>query len=378
MDTARYQVTKKVTIISAVKNSALSIAKIIIGYVGHSHSLVADGLHSLSDLVTDGFVLLAAKAGGQLPDTEHPYGHQRIETLATIIIAFILIFVAGTICYDTINHLVSHQELPIPSFSVIVITIISLGTNEWLYHYTKRVGQQYHSSLLKTAAWHNRSDAFVSFIVLVSVVGVMLGLRYLDLVGAILIALLIFKIGFGMIWKSTKELIDTGVDAETLAAINASIATVPGVLAIHQLRTRLHGENIFIDVHILVDPYISVTEGHHISERVQLKLLQEFEKIIDVTVHIDPEEDEIFIPSLNLPNRKDLHQQLDVCWKDLPGYPNQCKTTLHYIEGKLNIDVYLPQSLVNGQEQQLFEAYQKRVEHIPYIGKVTLHFVCGK
>src|SRR5262249_30587516 len=155
------KVTRRVSLISALKNTLLSLLKIIIGYFGHSHALVADGLHSISDLITDGLTLVAAKAGGQVPDKEHPYGHQRIETIAAIIIAFILIFVAATIGYHALHHLFSGEALEKPNISVIIIAFISVIVNEWLYRYTLFAGKKVASNLLISSAWHNRSDAFV-------------------------------------------------------------------------------------------------------------------------------------------------------------------------------------------------------------------------
>lgn len=372
----RYQATRHISILSAAKNSLLSILKIVIGYVGHSHALIADGIHSLSDLITDGLTLIAAKAGGQLPDEEHPYGHQRIETIAAIIIAFILIFVAISLSYDAIYHLLHKKTISIPEISVVVVAIFSLGINEALYQYTYKIGNKFNSNLLISSAWHNRSDALVSIVVLVGVIGTWIGLVYLDLLCTLLIALLIFKIAGQMIWSGVSELIDTGVDTHTLNDIISCIQKVSGVLSIHQLRTRLHGGNIYIDVHILVEPFISVSEGHYISDHVYLSLLKKFKNILDVTVHIDSEDDEKAKPSLHLPNRAQLTKRLNKVWCDLPGFTDIQKILLHYINGEIWVEVYLPCSLhKNNNDKTLTQSYRQAATSIKGVKKVNLCFV---
>lgn len=303
---SRYRAVKKVSFVNASINSLLAIFKIIIGVIGNSHALVADGIHSFSDLLSDALVLLAAKMGSQNPDEEHPYGHHRIETIGAVIISVILLVVAGSIVYETMVHLIEPSTLAIPTYPVLIVAFVSVAANEWLYRYTLKVGNKINSNLLITNAWHNRGDALVSIIVLVTAAGAMLGIKHLDAIGAIIIALLIAKMGIKMIWSSISELIDAGADQETVEKIKHAITSVPGVVSIHQLRTRLHAGNIFIDVHIIVDPCISVSEGHYISDQVYSKLSKKIEHVADITVHIDPEDDETNMPSLPLPNRPSI------------------------------------------------------------------------
>ena len=208
----RYQVAKKTSLINASVNSLLALFKIMIGYWGHSSALVADGIHSFSDLISDGLVLIAAKAGIKDPDQDHPYGHQRIETLAAIVIAIIFMSAGVLIAYDAIQHIINNTALETPSIAVIIVATVSTLANEWLFRYTLKKGQSIQSNLLITNAWHNRSDAYVSIIVLISVLVTWLGLHYFDAIGAAIIALLIAKMGGKMIWNSINELIDAGVD----------------------------------------------------------------------------------------------------------------------------------------------------------------------
>ncbi len=373
---ARYKAALRATIVNSSTNTLLAIFKIIVGYFGHSQALIADGIHSFSDLITDALVLFAARIGDQMPDKEHPYGHRRVETIAAIIISIVLIGVAAGIAYDTIHHILAKKHLLKPDIYVVIVAVISILANEGLFRYTLYEGNKINSDLLRTNAWHNRSDVLVSIIVLVSVVGTMFGITYLDSIGALVIAVLILKMGIKLIWQGTKELIDTGVDEEMLHNITQAILSIPGVRAIHQLRTRSHGGTIFVDVHIQVSPNISVSEGHFISEKVHIYLIKNFQEIDDVTVHIDPENDETSIPSLNLPDREKINRLLKTRWESLPGYNKINRILLHYLNGKLYVEVYMPLTVIQAttNQQQLQKDYQAAAKDITDIAKISLYF----
>lgn len=338
----RYNATRRVTFISATTNSLLAILKVVVGFFGQSHALIADGIHSLSDLVSDGLVLIAAKVGSRHPDKEHPYGHHRVETIAAIIIGIILLIVSAGIIYESAQHLMTKRDHWVPDFWVLIMAGISIFANEGLYRYNVYVGNKIHSNLLISNAWHNRSDAYTSIIVFLSALGAMLGWHFLDPLAALVIAGLIIKIAIKIIWDSTNELIDASADEKTVTAIKAVIQATPGVKSVHQLRTRLHGGHIFIDLHIIVEPFISVSEGHHIGQQVHVRLIEQFRKVADVTVHIDPEDDEKSMPSFDLPTRDKLLPELKKCWQTLPGFNDIQRTTLHYLDGKIIIELYLP------------------------------------
>ncbi len=374
--TDRYKSAKRATIVNASVNSLLAIFKVAVGIIGHSQALVADGLHSFSDLVTDMLVLFAAKFGAEGPDADHPYGHRRIETVASIIISLILIGVAFGIAWDTIHHILGHHAKEMPTYPVIIVAIVSIIGNEFLYHYTLYEGNKSDSDLLRTNAWHNRSDSLVSIVVLVSVVGTMLGARYLDSIGAFIISLLILKMGIKMIWTSVQELVDAGVEEKTLAEIRTYILDTDGVVAVHQIRTRSHGSNIFLDAHIQVDPFITVSEGHYISEKVHLGLINNFEKIVDVTVHIDPEDDETSQPNKNLPERKEVLQALKNAWQDIASRDDIRKIVLHYLGGKIYVEIVLPVELLDqgSDENLLIQQYKDALQGIDYIAELSLFY----
>ena len=288
----RYQSIKKTTLISALFNLIFSLSKITIGIVGHSSALFADGIHSFSDLLGDAIVFLGAYLGKKPPDSDHPYGHHRIETLFSIFISITMIIVGLSLAYNMIHDLMHPSHTTIPALSVLLTALFSMLANEGLFRYINRVGKKLQSTLLISHAWHHRTDVYVSLLVIVSIVGSAFHIPYLDAGAALIIAMLIIKVGAKLIIDSLKELIDTAVDENTTTSIRNFIKAIPGVISIHELRTRLHANMIILDVHIQVNPKISVSEGHYIAAQIKARLIKQITNVQDVMVHIDPEDDE--------------------------------------------------------------------------------------
>lgn len=332
----RYKKAKSITILGAVINAMLGVGKLLGGLWFHSNALIADGFHSLSDLFTDGMVLIASKYGSQGADDAHPYGHQRIETAATYILAVLLILTGVAIAWDAFLHLKQHEHEN-PGVLTLPIAGISILANEALFWYTRHVGRTIHSKLIMANAWHHRSDAASSLIVLIGLIGSFAGYPMLDGVAAFIVGLLIIKMGAEYGWKSIRELIDTGVEPELLHKIEGIIKLTNGVEKVHQLRTRLMGHDIFVDVHVQVNPMISVSEGHFIAQHVHHRLMNTIPEIKDVTVHIDPEDDETTSPSVHLPNRSTLEEKVLNHWQGT--YPEINTCLLHYLDGKLTLDL---------------------------------------
>lgn len=342
----RYWQAKKVTLLGAISNAMLGIIKLIGGYFFHSHALVADGVHSLSDLLTDVMVLLASKYGSIDADESHPYGHQRIETAATLLLSLLLISAGIGIAWDSIYDLL-HSNYIKPKWPTLPIIFISIMSNEILFHYTLYIGRQINSKLIKANAWHHRSDAAASLVVLIGLIGSILGYSALDALAAIIVGLLIVKMGWDYAWNSVKELVDTAVNPELTSKIEEVIQGVDGVEKIHQLRTRSMGEDVLIDVHILVSPKISVSEGHYIAQHVHHALIDQVESVKDVIVHVDPEDDERFSPSLHLPSRKMIQGLLNAVLID---FPQVLFWNLHYLDGKIGIDIICDETFTQWQE----------------------------
>ncbi len=372
----RYKEARDVTLIGSAIDLLLGVAKIVVGFTGHSQALIADGVHSLSDLVTDFMVLFAAKHASAEADEEHPYGHARIETVMTVALGIALIVVAAGLAYDAVRRMFDPALLLSPDWTTLVVAAISIVSKEWIYHYTMRVARKLRSNLLRANAWHSRSDAISSVIVVIGVVGAMAGLNYLDAVAAVGVAYMVAKIGWDLAWHSIRELVDTALDAERVAEIRETIASVSGVRDLHMLRTRRMGSDALVDVHIQVDPRVSVSEGHQISETVRNRLIHEVEEVSDVMVHIDPENDEDAQPCCDLPLRQALVNRLRNHWQDLPAASKIDHITLHYLGGRVQVELSLPLSVVGSMEEAraMVQAFQERCKDVREVGTVQVYF----
>jgi len=367
MNQDRYWQAKKVTLIGAAVNALLAIVKLVGGWIAHSHALMADGVHSLSDLITDVMVVFASKYGSQVADEEHPYGHQRIETAATLILAMLLILAGFGIAWDAMDTLINRDHGK-PDWWALPIAILSIVANEILFHYTRHVGKKIRSQLIIANAWHHRSDAASSIVVALGLAGSLAGYVSLDAIAAIIVGGMIVKMGVIYGWNSVKELVDTAVDAEKLSQIEHIIQSVDGVEKIHQLRSRSMGSDILVDVHILVAPYMSVSEGHFIAQHVHQALITQLQHVKDVTVHVDPEDDEINRPSLHLPSRQMIEKNLLHAWK--AQFSSIRYWRLHYLDGTMRIDLIL--SSPPEQADELYARIKTDLHHFPELKNVRL------
>ncbi len=366
---------KNITVIGGVVNLVLSILKIGFGWLGQSHALIADGFHSLSDLLSDGLVYYASHHAGHEADEEHPYGHARFETLATVILGSLLVAVASAIIWGAIARFFN-DEVITHGWLIIVIAILSVLAKEVMFHLTMRTARETRSDLLKANAWHHRSDAISSFVVLIGVGLEMAGFHYFDSIAALIVGLMVVKIGVDLVLGASKELVDTALDADVVEQIKQVILSISGVRELHFLRTRKMGETALVDVHILVDPKISVSEGHLISETVRLSLINEVENIGEVMVHIDPEDDEMYSPSVALPLRKELLMQLDKAWEGLPEKANIKDINLHYLEGNVEVEIVLPLDTMRNidQAEELSEKFIGKTLMMPQVKSAKVLF----
>jgi cation diffusion facilitator family transporter len=339
---ARYREMKKVTLIGSVIDLLLGVFKILVGWVASSQSLIADGVHSLSDLATDFVVLYAAKHGSREADEDHPYGHGRIETLATAGLGVALVLVAIGIAWDAIARLFEPERLFQPGIWALVVALLSVVLKEWIYRYTMRVAKRVRSPMLEANAWHSRTDAISSIVVVIGVGGTMLGLDYLDAIAAVGVALMVAKIGWDLGWDSLHELADRALEQERVEKIRTAILAVDGVRHLHLLRSRKVGHEALVDVHVQVDPWLSVSEGHMIAIAVEEAAKSSLDEVTDVTVHIDPEDDEEAPPCEGLPLRGQALGMLERAWKEAGCNGRWERVQLHYIQGRVHVDLYLP------------------------------------
>ncbi len=372
----RYRETLRVTLIGSVVDLTLGVAKIIFGFAAHSQALIADGIHSLSDLATDGLVLYAAKHASREADEEHPYGHGRFETIATVGLGIVLAAVATGIAFDAVTRLFNPDLLLRPGVWALVVAGLSIVSKEAIYHYTMRAARKYRSDILRANAWHSRTDAVSSVIVVVGVAGTMAGLPYLDAIAAVGVALMIARIAWDLGWRSVRELVDTALDRERVETIRRAILEADGVRTLHMLRTRRMGGDALVDVHIQVEPTLSVSEGHHVGETMRNRLIEEIPEVSDVTVHVDTENDQEAAATTALPLRHVVLERLERYFKDIDEARSVAKVTLHYLKGKIHVELLLPLEVTADGEQarRLQRRFQAAVGDDPDIARIELHF----
>lgn len=347
--TRRYQATRRITLIGGVLDLVLGVGKIVVGTLATSQALIADGVHSLSDLATDFMVIWAAREASREPDADHPYGHQRIETLATIALGIGLAAVAVSIAWDAARSALA-GDLSVPGMAALLVAGLSVAGKEVIFRYTMRVANKFDSELLRSNAWHSRSDALSSVVVIVGVAGSMAGHAYWDALAAVIVAAMILWVAGRMVWRGAQDLIDTGVQPSRVQEIEETIKAVPGVRDIHDLRTRRMGNETYLDGHVLVRPKLSVSEGHRIAEAARHRLRADFHDITDVTIHVDAEDDTAYQRSAHLPLREDVNALLDDYWAPIPEAELITRRTLHYLDGKLHVEVHLPLEAFSGVE----------------------------
>jgi len=279
---------KSITYLGIAVNIALSVIKIVIGFLAASLAMIADGIHSLSDLATDVAVLLGLHLGSKQPDEGHPYGHGRAETFSAGLIALILILVGGVMMYYA-TMAIARDEITTPRLSVLIAAVFSIASKEWLYRITRKAAIQSHSAALYANAWHHRSDALSSVAVVIGFIALEFGFGHGDQVAAIAVGLMIIWVGVRIIGDSLRELTEGAVDADTIGQIKNIINTNGQIRQYHHLRTRTVGREVFLDLHILVDPELSIAAAHQIAESLEGALHEQIVRPVNITVHIEPD-----------------------------------------------------------------------------------------
>lgn len=291
---ARAARAKKVTWVGFWVNVVLSVAKIIAGIVGRSGAMIADGVHSISDFVTDIIVIVFIGVSAKGENTRFRYGHGKFETFATMLISFALFAVAVGLFWTSFNQIVdalNGKVLPRPEMVALVMAFVSVVAKEWLFHYTRVAGEQMNSMALVANAWHHRSDAFSSIAVLVGIgCAMFLGERWrvLDPIAAATVSVFIALVAYRLAMPSIRELLEVALPDDVTAEMGGVIGRVDGVCAYHHLRTRKNGNVYIMDFHIKVDPRLTIIEAHDISKRVEAALKAKYGEQSIVNIHIEP------------------------------------------------------------------------------------------
>lgn len=293
-DIDREKKAARVTWVGFFTNLILSAAKIVAGVVGRSSAMVADGIHSLSDFVTDFIVIIFIKISAKNEDSDHPYGHGKFETFATMLISFALFIVAIGIFYSgsvKIYEVLNGRTIDRPTYLALIMAAVSIVVKEGLYWYTIIIGRKIESPAVIANGWHHRSDAFSSIGTLIGISGAMfLGERWriLDPITSVIVGIFIIDVAYKLARPSIQELLEMSLPQEIEQKIEQKIQATPGVITFHHLRTRKNGNAFIIDMHIKVDARSSIVEAHDIATHVENNLKAAFGKHTQVNVHIEP------------------------------------------------------------------------------------------
>lgn len=284
----RYEEANKVTIQSILWNIVLTFIKIISGIIGKSNAMIADGLHSASDIISSIGILIGNKIAKTPNDENHNYGHEKAETLVSFLLSILLIFVSLKIGFDALKALFNLESVKIPTILPLVISIISIGIKEYQYRITIKIAKKINSPSLKADAWHHRSDALSSVAAFVGIGGAMIGFKALDPIASIIVAVFVAKVGFDILKNSANELMDYSIDTEQEKQIIDIVKQTKGVMNLGELRTRKHGATAYVDLVICVNKDLTVYEGHEIATNLEKRIINEMKFVKGITVHVEP------------------------------------------------------------------------------------------
>ncbi|AYE35354.1 cation diffusion facilitator family transporter [Clostridium septicum] len=282
----RLNIGIKVSKTTIIGNILLSIIKILIGFFSKSNAMVADGIHSFSDVISTIGVIIGLKLSNKPADKEHPYGHERIESLVSLLLSIMLFLVALGIGMSGASDILN-KTFTIPSMLAIFAALLSILAKEWMYFYTMKYAKLIDSASLKADAWHHRSDSLSSLGALIGIIGARIGFPILDPLASLIICILILKVSYEIAKQSISQLVDESAKDDTITEIISKINSIDDVRKIDSVKTRLHSTKIYVDVEISVDSFLTVEEGHDIAIKVH-NLIEENRKIKHCMVHVNP------------------------------------------------------------------------------------------
>ena len=280
----------KVSVITIAVNLVLSLFKLFAGIFARSSALISDAVHSASDVLSTFAVIAGVNIASRTSDKGHQYGHERIEDIFSIMLAVILFATGIGIGVSGIRAIIGgdYSHMAVPGTLALVAAAVSIIVKEAMYHYTMHTAKKINSTALKADAWHHRSDAFSSIGSLAGVIGAKMGIPVCDPIASVIICVFIIKAAWDIFYSATNEVIDRAADDETCAELRKEIMSVEGVLGIDDLKTRLFGSKIYVDVEIAADGSQTLFEAHAIAQNVHDRLEREFPKIKHIMVHINP------------------------------------------------------------------------------------------
>ncbi|OGA84414.1 MAG: cobalt transporter [Burkholderiales bacterium RIFCSPHIGHO2_01_FULL_63_240] len=283
----RQSVARRSTLVSVVVNIVLTVMQLAAGIWAHSQALVADAIHSLSDLLSDFLVLLVNRHSHKAADDDHHYGHQRYETAASLALGLLLSVVAVGMLWGAIDRLTHVEDIPKVQALALYVAIGTLLAKELLFRYMLAAAEKVRSSMLVANAWHARSDAASSLVVALGILGNLLGYPLLDPVAALIVGLMVLRMGLSFAWDALNDLMDRAASQDQIDRIRETLLQTPGVQGVHELRTRKMGDMILVDAHLEVDGQLSVREGHEIALQARQRVMASL-PVLNVQTHLDP------------------------------------------------------------------------------------------
>jgi cation diffusion facilitator family transporter len=283
----RFEIGNRISKVTIAVNVVLTIIKLIIGIIARSSAMIADAIHSLSDVLSTIAVIIGLKLSKKDEDEHHPYGHEKIEPIMAKLLATILFITAGAIGYTGIKTII-HRDFSTPGTIAVYGAILSIVVKEWMYQYTVKGAKQIESTVLLADAWHHRSDAFSSIGALIGIAGAIMGYPALDPLASLVICILIGKVAIDIYWQAIKQLIDHAVDAETTESIRQDILNTEGVIQIDDLKTRIHANKLYVDVECSVDKNLSFAAAHEIAEQIHDTIERNQKNVKHCMVHVNP------------------------------------------------------------------------------------------
>ena len=284
----RYDESNKITVISILLNIGLTILKILAGILGNSTAIIADGLHSASDIITSIGILIGNKISRKPRDDEHQYGHEKAESLVSFILAAVLIGIALKIGYDGFKDLININNILVPNALPLIVALISIGVKEYQYQITIRVAKRINSSSLKADAWHHRSDAFSSIAAFIGIGGAMLGFKILDPIASIIVAIVVIKVGIEILKSACDELMDSSISKEDIREIKSLIDNNKKIYGIKDFKSRKYGSIAYIDMSIFIDKSKTLEEAHDIADNLEHSIISNLNYIKEINIHTEP------------------------------------------------------------------------------------------
>ncbi|MDD3570817.1 MAG: cation diffusion facilitator family transporter [Lachnospiraceae bacterium] len=283
----RSQIANKVSFTTIIVNVILSVLKLIACILGRSSAMLADGVHTISDVITTIAVIVGMHFSSKPADDEHPYGHEKIECVVAKMLSIALLATALGIGANGIKTIIAGNFLT-PTPIALGAALVSIVSKEWMYQYTVRAAKKINSPALKADAWHHRSDALSSIGTLLGIGGAMMGFQILDPIASLVVSVLVIKVSIEIYISCFNQLVDHSAPLETIVKIQETITNVPGVICIDDVKTRMHGSVMYVDAEISVDGNLSVSNGHKIAENVHLQIEKEVLGVKHCMVHINP------------------------------------------------------------------------------------------